>query len=262
MKSTVFTNADFILSFEPVRHAEAMLVQDGIVRRTGDRDDVMEAAPEDAEIVDLGGRVVMPGFSDAHMHLDNLGQYINEIDLTGVSSIAELQSSIRGSHGPTGWVLGHGWDEHRFSEGRMPTVSDIDVVESERPVYLSRIDLHSAVLNTKAINVLDLRDKFHRNVDLIKDEKGLTGIVRESVFSYVDNAIKEKCSEDDECTMIRDAIEEAARQGVTEVGFMSASLSALKHLERLRKEGSLKIRVNVYISASEIDNYKGFDNDA
>lgn len=261
MERIIFRNAKFFTSFDPVKHAESMLVKDGIITDIGNESNLIAESGAGTEIVDLKGRYVLPGFVDAHMHLDNLGEYLNEIDLVGVSSISELQAKIRGSHGMMGWVLGHGWDEHRFKEHRMPTRSDIEEVESERPVYLSRIDLHSAVLNTKAIDILELRDKFHKSEDLEMKEGELTGVIREKVFDYVDRTIKEKCAEDESCTILLDAIDEAARVGVTTVGFVSCSLESLRFLDRLRKEGKLKVRVRVYLNADEIDNFKGFDND-
>lgn len=261
MGETVFTNGRLIVSFKPVKVEDSMLVRDGIIVAIGGRDEVTREATGNAEEVDLKGRTVMPGFIDAHMHLDNLGEYLDEIDLVGVSSIGELQSKIRGSHGIMGWVLGHGWDEHRFREHRMPTRSDIEEAEMERPVYLSRVDLHSAVLNSKAIDILELRDRFHRSENLENAGGELTGIVRENVFEYVDRAIKEKCTEDESCTMLTDAMDEALRNGITSVGFVSCSLGALNFLKRLRDEGRIKLRVNVYINADEIDNFKGFEND-
>ncbi len=261
MVKTIFSNGKIFTSFRPARHVNAMLVEDGIIANIGDEKEIRKIAGEDAERIDLKGKTVLPGFIDAHMHLDNLGEYLNEINLVGVSSINELQAKIRGSHGLMGWVLGHGWDEHRFAEHRMPTRQDIEEVESERPVYLSRVDLHSAVLNTKAIDMLELKDRFHKSENLEIKEGELTGIVKENVFEYVDRTIKEKCSEDQSCTMISDALEEAASKGITTVGFVSCSLSALRHLERLRDEGKLNIRVRAYLNADEIGDLKGFRND-
>ncbi|AKA49263.1 hypothetical protein IX51_09270 [uncultured archaeon] len=261
MADTIFTNAKIFTSFDPIGHVEAMVVRDGRITALGKEGSMRSKAGKDAEVVDLKGRVILPGFIDAHMHLDNFGEYLNEIDLVGVSSITELQAKIRGSHGMMGWVIGHGWDEHRFKEHRMPTRMDIEEIEKERPVYLSRVDLHSAVLNTKAIDMLELKDRFHRSGDLEMSEGELTGVVREKAFEYVDRAIKEKCEEDQSCTMLIDALNEAARLGVTTVGFVSCSLGSLKFLERMRREGSLNVRVRAYLNADELDNFKGFEND-
>ncbi|MFZ2177153.1 MAG: amidohydrolase family protein [Rhodococcus sp. (in: high G+C Gram-positive bacteria)] len=134
-------------SFAP--DATSMAVTDGTVVWVGD-DRAARALHPDAEVIDLGGAFVTPAFVDTHVHVTALGLNIVGLDLVGVGSIRELLDRLQSfarTHGDA-VIWGHGWDESTWPEESVPSTAQLDEAAPGRPVYLSRIDVHSAVCST------------------------------------------------------------------------------------------------------------------
>lgn len=116
-------------------------------------------APDGTEIVtiDMRGAFVMPAFIDAHAHPDGLAMTTGAAACTPptVRSIPELQSALRkmAAKNPEGWIEGWGYDESLLAEGRTPLKGDLDQVSADRPVFIRRSDYHSAVVNSKALEM-------------------------------------------------------------------------------------------------------------
>lgn len=116
-------------------------------------------APDGTEIVtiDMRGAFVMPAFIDAHAHPDGLAMTMGAAACTPptVRSIPELQSALRkmAAKHPEGWIEGWGYDESLLAEGRTPLKDDLDQVSADRPVFIRRSDYHSAVVNSKALEM-------------------------------------------------------------------------------------------------------------
>ena len=116
-------------------------------------------APDGTEIVtiDMRGAFVMPAFIDAHAHPDGLAMTMGAAACTPptVRSIPELQSALRkmAAKNPEGWIEGWGYDESLLAEGRTPLKGDLDQVSADRPVFIRRSDYHSAVVNSKALEM-------------------------------------------------------------------------------------------------------------
>jgi predicted amidohydrolase YtcJ len=104
--------------------------------------------------LDLKGRVLLPGFTDTHVHI--IPQSRRDIDLSDISSIAALQEAVRAKArelGPGRWVTGYGWDEAKFAEKRNPVRADLDAAAPDNPVVLIRAGQHSAVGNSAALKI-------------------------------------------------------------------------------------------------------------
>jgi len=129
--------------------ATALAVTGGIVSWVGE-DAVGRALHPDAEVVDLDGAFVAPAFVDTHVHATSAGLALLGLDLTGARSLRECLDLVRAhalAH-PTGILWGHGWDDSRWPEQRPPTRAEVDDCAHDRQVYLSRIDVHSALVST------------------------------------------------------------------------------------------------------------------
>ena len=103
--------------------------------------------------IDGGGRTVLPGLIDAHGHVMGLGLAALRLDLTGTSSLAELQQRLKAyvAENPDGWVLGRGWNQELWPDKRFPTAADLDSMVADRPVALERVDGHALVVNSAAL---------------------------------------------------------------------------------------------------------------
>jgi predicted amidohydrolase YtcJ len=128
--------------------ASALAVRDGVVAWLGS-DDVGRAQFPDARIVDLEGAFVAPAFVDSHVHLTATGLTLTGLDLRSATSLRHclqlLDDYARTHPGP---VWGHGWDESGWPEQTPPSTADLDGIADGRPIYLARVDVHSAAAST------------------------------------------------------------------------------------------------------------------
>ncbi|MDX1887532.1 amidohydrolase [Mycolicibacterium sp. 120270] len=129
--------------------ATAMAVRDGTVVWLGS-DDVGAAQFPEADVIDLDGGFVAPAFVDSHVHLTSTGLLLAGLDLRTATSVRHclqlVAEFVRAN--PDGPIWGHGWDESRWPEALPPSTDDLDAVVGDRPAYLARVDVHSAVAST------------------------------------------------------------------------------------------------------------------
>jgi predicted amidohydrolase YtcJ len=127
----------------------AMLVDGDLIAWIGSDADAQRHISSADEHVNLAGAVITPGFVDAHVHATSTGLTLAGLDLTRANSLTEalslIEAAARSARGAP--ILGHGWDETRWPEGRPPTSSEVDRATWGSLVYLSRIDVHSAVIS-------------------------------------------------------------------------------------------------------------------
>ncbi|HUX71724.1 MAG TPA: amidohydrolase family protein [Cellulomonadaceae bacterium] len=152
MSSTLYRHGAIHAPSEPF--AEAVLVADGVVVWLGTDDTASGLADSADEVVDLDGALVAPAFVDAHAHVLETGFVREGVDLTergGVRSLADALDRVASAARdlpPGATLLGHGWDETSWPEGRGPTREELDRAAAGAPVYLARVDVHSAVVST------------------------------------------------------------------------------------------------------------------
>ena len=135
--------------------ATAMLVVGERVAWVGGEGAAQTHVDSADHVVDLGGALVTPAFVDAHVHLLDTGLALDGVDLTGCVSLADCLERVawRVRSRPGEPVLGHGWDERRWPEGRPPTRAELDRAAGAVPVFLARVDMHSAVVSTGLLDV-------------------------------------------------------------------------------------------------------------
>ena len=136
--------------------SQRSLAADGVIAWVGDS----AAAGPAEETVELGGALVTPAFVDAHVHATSTGLALLGLDLTATDSLAaaleQVERAARASGGRP--LLGHGWDETRWPERRPPTSAELDRASYGSVVYLSRVDVHSAVVSSALAAAAGLRD--------------------------------------------------------------------------------------------------------
>ncbi|ANW21163.1 amidohydrolase [Streptomyces clavuligerus] len=135
--------------------ATAMVVERGHVAWVGSEGAADAFAAGVDEIVDLDGALVTPAFTDAHVHTTATGLALTGLDLSGAVSLADALARLRAysaGHPRDQVLLGHGWDAARWPERRHPTRAELDGAAGGRPLYLTRIDVHSAVVTTALLD--------------------------------------------------------------------------------------------------------------
>ncbi|MFJ7205695.1 amidohydrolase [Streptomyces sp. NPDC098789] len=137
--------------------ATAMVVERGHIAWVGSEGAADAFAQGVDEVVDLDGALVTPAFTDAHVHVTATGLALTGLDLTGARTLADALALVRAyaARRPADRVLlGHGWDAARWPERRAPLRSELDEASGGRPLYLSRVDVHSAVVTTALLDLV------------------------------------------------------------------------------------------------------------
>jgi hypothetical protein len=132
---------------------EAVAVKDERIVALGDSTEIQALSGPGTRDIDLAGRTVIPGFFDAHVHVMEMGTKLDWISLENCQSIQEMVEMVRErteATAPGDWIIGHGWDENDFAEGRLPTRHDIDAATTDHPVVLMRV-FNKYVVNTRVL---------------------------------------------------------------------------------------------------------------
>ena len=202
-----------------------------------------------AKEIDLKGRLVTPGFNDAHIHFVGVGLALLRVDLNGSSTLAEAKRRIAAKikELPKGaWVLGRGWD-HTLWGNRLPTRQDLDDISPDNPVFLQRVDGHIAWANSLALKMAKVtRDsKAPEGGEIVFDENGEpAGVLKETAQGFVGKIVPQATAEET-LKGIELALEEAKRYGLTSVQGGS-EYSAIPLYRQLLKDGKLTARIAVW----------------
>ncbi len=240
-------------------HNAKIYTPDGIkswMRISGNKiDELGDGAPEihsGEKSIDLDNKLVLPGLHDAHLHVYGVGLQNYQLDLKDSRSIGDIQDKLQSySKNLTGWIVGRAWDQDYLSEKRMPTRYDIDKVVSDRPVFLYRACHHVGVINTKAIELLNLHpDTVPPSGGEFEVEDGdLTGIISENAIDLVKPYIKP--DRETRKNYIESGLQACVKFGLTSVQTNDGSSWQL--YKELQEEGKLPIRVHLAIYHNEMD---------
>jgi predicted amidohydrolase YtcJ len=254
--ANVYTGVPANTQFASVERQEAIAVKGDRILAVGKTLDMNKFKGPQTQIVDLGGHFTMPGFNDAHLHLDDAGQTKLSVDVTGVKSLDELRSRVANKvpESRAGeWIMGSGWDETLWPVKVTPTRWDLDEVSAGHPVFLVRIDGHIAVANTRALQLgsvnLASRDPQGGHID--RNESGEpTGILRETAQGAV-LAVVPKPNHQQRRQGLELALADLAEHGVTSCQDYSPTWEAFQIFEELEKEGKLTARVSDWLPFDE-----------
>jgi predicted amidohydrolase YtcJ len=233
------------------QRAETIAVRGDRILAVGARDAVMKTKGPDTRIVDLGGRFVMPGFNDAHLHLARGGMEKMNVNLIGAKKLDEFRERIHARVAkaePGEWIVGEGWDETLWPVKVPPSRWDLDEVSDGHPVYMDRVDEHIGVANTRALQLASVtvasRDPEGGKID--RDETGTpTGILRETARAAVKGAIP-KPNHDQRRKAIETALSDLSSHGVTSAQD-SSSWDDFQIYEELEREGKLGVRISEWL---------------
>src|SRR5579864_2877153 len=252
MHGNVYTGVSANTPFSSVLREEAIAVRGDRIEAVGKTIDIQKLKGPQTQVIDLGGHFVMPGFNDAHLHLDDAGTTKMSVDLTGVKSLDDLRDRVlkKVTESKAGdWILGSGWDETLWPVKVTPTRWDLDEVAGGHPVFLVRIDGHIAVANTRALQLgsvtLASRDPQGGHID--RNQNGEpTGILRETAQGAVLGVIP-KPNHQLRRQGIELALADLAEHGVTSAQDYSPEWENFQVYEELEKEGKLTARISEWL---------------
>jgi len=248
---TIFVNGDIYTQVTPPR-AQAIGVSNGCIISVGSNDEIRKLKSEQTKVVDLGGHFVMPGFNDAHVHLEEAGLELQSVDLRGTRSLQEMQQRISVSAkavAPGEWLVGGGWDQTLWTDQKLPNRQDLDAVTGSHPAVFSRVDGHIAVANTAALKAggVTAQTQAPEGGKIDHDASGEpTGIFRETARGLVESNIPPP-SPARRRRAAELALADAARWGITSAQDNS-SWEIFLIYEDLEREGKLTLRISEWLA--------------
>jgi len=250
---TTFHNGRIHLDPQSPDTVDTLLIQDGHVQAFGYEEDVAGAAGSSSKPVDLGGKTVIPGLVDAHLHLAKYARRLSMVDCEQPTAAACLDLiNLKAADAPKdSWILGHGWNQNTW--GDFGTLSELDAAAPNHPAYLTAKSLHAAWVNSNALQKSGINDSTPDPEDgaIQRDEDGkATGILLEGAMRLVKQHIPTSTSEQlaDEITFAQTKL---ARFGLTGVHDFDGS-ACLRALQIVRERGDLQLRVLKNIPVSQL----------
>ena len=243
--------------------ATAFAIRCGRFLAVGSDDDMRALRTSGTRLIDLGGRRVLPGLTDAHFHFRGWAMARRRLRLAGMPSLAAVVDSVATvaqTTPPGRWIRGQGWNETNWPERRFPTRFDLDAAAPDLPVYLVRSDLHLAVANSVVLRLagIDAATSDPPAGVIDRDAAGQpTGVLRDEAMKLVD-AVIPHASEAEVDAAMRGAIAEAHRLGLTGIhDFRSTGISegqtAWATWQRLWSRGVLNLRLWSHIAGDALD---------
>ncbi len=257
----VITNANVRTMNSAQKHARSIaVVGDKIVAIGSDADTRSLIGPK-TRVIDAKGKVVIPGFNDAHVHFLETGVQLASVDLRDAKTPQEFVDRIKAFAAKLPkdrWIVGGKWDHENWTPNNLPTAAMIDAATPNNPVFIDRLDGHMALANTLAMTMAKV-DKSVKDVDggeIVRDANGNpTGVFKDAAMFYVGRAIPDMSFEQ-KLEAAQAATDHAASLGVTSVQDMSAGTDVGVFQELLRR-GTLKTRV---YGCSPLSNYSRWQN--
>ena len=241
--------------------AKSLAVIGGKIAAIGDESVTKPLIGPRTKVIDAKGRLIVPGFNDAHVHFLETGQQLSSVDLRTAKSPEEFVARIKqfASKLPKGrWILGGKWDHENWTPANLPTAAMIDAVTPDNPVFIDRLDGHMALANSLAMKMAKI-DKSVKDVaggEIVRDGNGNpTGIFKDAAMSYIGRAIPEPDFQE-KLEAAQAATDFAASLGITSVQDMSSGTDVGVYQELLR-QGKLKTRV---YGCSPLSDYKRWKN--
>ena len=245
---TIFVNGRVYV--QKGRFETALAVLGDKVLAVGDDSTVRALASNTTKVIDLKGRLITPGFNDAHVHFLDGGFGLLSVDLRDAKDEADFALRI-GRHAaglPKGtWILNGNWDHERWKSQALPTKALIDDVTKDNPVAVNRLDGHMTLANSQALRAagIDRETKDPFGGTIVRDAKGEpTGILKDNAQDLLYTVLPEP-SREMNVRAAKAALAHAASLGVTSVQDNS-SIDALPTYEQIRAEGGLTARLNVW----------------
>jgi predicted amidohydrolase YtcJ len=237
-----------IFTMDPLTpQAEALTVVGGRISRLGTTAELRELAGPQTRVIDAGGRLVLPGFQDTHIHLQDSGQgYGQNADLTDARTIDDIVETLQafGATHDRPWVDGVGWYTGIFTDDNL-TREVLDRAVPDRPCFILASDGHNACLNSRACAYLGLVKGIADppNGHFVRDADGVpTGMLHEDAIKWADERMPQP-TDDDFAFGVKWAASLANRHGITGVLDASVADRHVRVYDRLEKAGELTVRV-------------------
>ena len=249
----IVTNARIYTVDQSRPTAEAMAVRGGKVQFTGSSRGALALRGPNTQVVDLGGRTVIPGMTDAHAHFLGLGEALRDVDLTGTRSYDEVIARVvaRAASTPAGsWIVGRGWDQNDWGNTAFPTHEKLTAALPNHPVYLTRVDGHAGLANALAMQKANVtaasQDPSGGRIERAAGGAP-TGVFVDNAQGLVGRVIPDLTPAEVRQALVA-AMAEMNRWGLTGIHDAGAGRRTIDLYEELARSGALSVRTYAMIS--------------
>ena len=245
----LFKNGNVYTANEQLPTAQAIAVKGDRIVFVGSNADAQKFAGKDTKVIDLQGKTVLPGFTDAHQHLSGVGFREMTLNLEGSTSLEDLLAKLKArvdQAKPGEWVTGRGWIETHWQPPVFPTRWDLDKVSPNNPVILGRADGHGAVANSAALKIAGV-DKTTPNPfggEISKDKKSgePNGMLLDAAQGLVRRKEPGTTRADAERAVVLGAKRDVSL-GWTQIQDAGGSYDEVEIFKKLYAAGSVKLRI-------------------
>jgi predicted amidohydrolase YtcJ len=254
----IITNAKVWTVDKSMPTAQAVAVLGDRIVAVGSGADIEAWHGPHTHLIDAGGKLLLPGFNDAHVHFVSGGQQLDNVQLKDASSPEEFARLIgdRAKVTPKGeWILGGNWDETKWSPPNMPTRELIDSLTPDTPVFVSRYDGHMGLANSVALRLAGITANTPDppGGTVVRDAHGNpTGALKDAATEYIYKVIP-PLTHDQRLKIVKRALSYAASVGVTSVQHMVASYEDIAVYGELLQHGELTTRMYAAPSITHVD---------
>ena len=242
---------------------QALAIKSGRVMAVGDNESIKNMAGSGTKLMNIGGRLGLPGMMDSHFHFYNWAMGRQQLELSTVTSLEELAGQVAQAAGevPEGtWILGQGWNESDWEEHKMPDRDALDAAAPDHPVALWRCDLHLLSVNSMALRLagIDAATPDPPDGVIEKDATGRpTGVLRELAPNLVKEVIPEPTG-DELIAAMQSGISYLHGLGLTGIHDMRLmggleGAPALRAWQTLNERRELKLRCWTSIPGERLD---------
>jgi predicted amidohydrolase YtcJ len=236
--------------------AEAVAVIGDRIVAVGSRTDIDLWRGPQTKVIDAGGKLLLPGFNDAHVHFIQGGAQLEQVQLTDVTTPEEFAKRIAAQVKKTSkgeWILGGRWDETKWPNQELPTRALVDPVTGDTPIFVERYDGHEALANSTAMKLagVDAKTPDVAGGVIVRDASGNpTGVFKDAAMPLIYKVIPPMTNEQ-RLRAAGAAMKHAASLGVTSVQHMNPEFADVAAYSQLAEKGELTARI--YAAPMETD---------
>jgi len=262
----ILTGGTVITVDENQPEAEAVAIKDGRILAVGGAGEIAELAGPDTDVIDLDGRVVIPGFIEGHGHFLGLGQALMILDLQPTRSFDDIVALVAQAveqAEPGDWILGRGWHQERWGEPEgevfdgVPSHHALSEVSPDNPVLLTHASGHASFANQAALTMAGINTDTTdpEGGTIIRDADGeATGFLRQAAQNLVRKALADSeasLNDADRQARFERQVElagqEALRHGITTFHDQGTNFADIDRLKALAEAGRLPVRLHVAV---------------
>jgi hypothetical protein len=266
---------------ESVPEAQALAARDGVIVAVGGDKKIESYIGENTEVIDLDGKLAIPGFIESHGHFTSIGRSKMQLDLTVVKNweeiIAMVEDAVKDAE-PGEWILGRGWHQEKWDQMPEPNIdglpyhSELSGVSPDNPVWLDHASGHSAFANAKAMELagIDRKTPDPPGGEIVRDPEGnpigvfretSQGLVSRAMSHYMDERTPEQVDAEKR-KIVELADQECVSKGITSFHDAGSSFGTIDLFKEFVEQGKMDVRLYVMASAGNdqlrerLDEYK------